>query len=290
MITQQQKHIAAIHDLSGAGRCSLTVALPVISAAGVTCSCIPTALLSTHTGEFTNYVAHDLSAFMLPIAKHWKNSGLRVDGIYSGYLASPKQAEILSKIIDTLAGEETLVIVDPVMADNGAYYANLDERMCAAFRTLVARADLLTPNVTEAALLTGLPYRAAPHGESYIRALFDGLFELGAKTVALTGVSSTVGLLGNAIAKRGQEPVFELRETREGVFYGTGDLFASALSALTVLGVEPAQALRTATDLVDDAVANALRRGTPRRFGVDFENALAPFIRRVDQLRSEKSM
>ena len=281
-----QKHIAAIHDLSGVGRCSLTVALPVISAAGVECSCLPTALLSTHTGEFTDYVVHDLSEFMLPIARHWKASGIAFDGIYSGYLASPGQAEILGEVISTLAGEKTLVIVDPVMADNGRYYANLDARMCAVFRALAGHADLITPNVTEAALLTGLPYQAAPQGEDYIRALFDGLFALGAKAVALTGVSPEAGKLGNAAARGGEAPVFELREAREGVFYGTGDLFASALSALLVLGAELPDALRAATDLVDGAVQNTIRRGTPRRFGVDFENALPGFIEKCLQFAS----
>ncbi|MCL2342271.1 MAG: bifunctional hydroxymethylpyrimidine kinase/phosphomethylpyrimidine kinase, partial [Firmicutes bacterium] len=224
----RQKHIAAIHDLSGAGRCSLTVALPVISAAGVTCSCIPTALLSTHTGEFADYVVRDLSEFMLPIARHWRASGLVFDGIYSGYLASPGQAMLLAEVIGALADKNTLILVDPVMADNGRYYANLDARMCAAFRALTAYADLITPNVTEAALLTGLPYQCAPQGEAYIRALFDGLFALGAKTVALTGVSLEAGMLGNAIARKGEAPIFALREARDGVFYGTGGLFASA--------------------------------------------------------------
>lgn len=284
---KRQRQIAAVHDFSCAGRCSLTVALPVISAAGVTCSCIPTALLSTHTGEFEDYVVRDLSDLMLPIARHWRASGVTVDGVYSGYLATPEQASILRDVIDTLSGGDTLVIVDPVMADNGAYYANLDQRMCAAFRALAARADLLTPNVTEAALLTGLPYRPAPQDESYLRALLDGLFALGTKAVALTGVSLEAGSLGNAAARRGEEPVFELRRAREGVFYGTGDLFASALSALLVLGADLGEALGAATDLVDDAVQNTLRRGTPRRFGVDFEHALLPFIRRVSQLFPE---
>ena len=280
-----QKHIAAVHDLSGAGRCSLTVALPVISAAGVTCSCIPTALLSTHTGEFTGYVAHDLSDFMLPIARHWRASGMTFDGVYSGYLASHEQASLLAAIIGTLADKNTLIIIDPVMADNGRYYANLDARMCAAFRALAGAADLITPNVTEAALLTGLPYQAAPQGEEYIRALFDGLFALGAGAVALTGVSLEAGKLGNAIAESGKEPVFELREAREGIFYGTGDLFASALSALLVLGAPLNSALRAATDLVDAAVRNTVRRGTPRRFGVDFENALPEFARAVESIK-----
>ena len=149
------KRIAAIHDLSGLGKCSLTVALPVISATGVECACIPTAVLSTHTGEFTGWTFRDLSDDMLPIARHWQREGVRIDGIYSGYLASPEQAELLSQTIDCIAAPDTLVIVDPVMADNGIYYSQIDERMCAAFRRLLSRADVITPNITEAALLAG---------------------------------------------------------------------------------------------------------------------------------------
>ena len=128
--------VAAIHDLSGLGKCSLTVALPVISATGVECACIPTAVLSTHTGEFTGWTFRDLSDDMLPIARHWQREGVRIDGIYSGYLASPEQAELLAQTIDCIAAPDTLVIVDPVMADNGIYYSQIDDRMCAAFRRL----------------------------------------------------------------------------------------------------------------------------------------------------------
>ena len=150
------KRIAAIHDLSGLGKCSLTVALPVISATGVECACIPTAVLSTHTGEFTGWTFRDLSDDMLPIARHWQRIGARIDGVYSGYLASPEQVGLLAQTLDCIAAPDTLVVIDPVMADNGSYYSKIDDRMCAAFRRLLSRADVITPNVTEAALLAGL--------------------------------------------------------------------------------------------------------------------------------------
>lgn len=283
----RQKRIAAIHDISGAGKCSLTVALPVISAAGVECSCIPTALLSTHTGEFEDFIIKDLSEQMLPIAMHWKKSGLFIDAIYSGYLASSAQVLLLGRIIDELSERNTLVVVDPVMADNGIYYKTLDGRVCEGFRSLCKRADVLTPNVTEAAFLTGLPYKSPPHDEKYICELMDGLFMLGAKTVAMTGLSLGSAELGNAIAHAdATEPVYAMRPAKEGQFYGTGDLFASALSALLVRGASGKQALEVATALVDDAVNNTVIRNTERRFGVDFENALGRFIRRVDEVFS----
>ena len=111
-----------------------SLALPVVSATGVECACIPTALLSTHTGEFTGWTMHDLSGEMEPIASHWAQLGIRFDGVYSGYLASPAQAQVLERVLTLLSSEHTLYVLDPVMADNGAYYSNLDEAMCRAFR------------------------------------------------------------------------------------------------------------------------------------------------------------
>ena len=218
---QRQKRIAAIHDISGAGKCSLTVALPIISAAGVECACIPTALLSTHTGEFVDYIIKDLTDTMLPIAKHWKSCGIELDGIYSGYLASPGQADILRKIIELLSAVETKVIIDPVMADHGEFYSNLDRAMADAFRGLCCMADLLTPNVTEAALLTGIEYKKPPHDGKYIKTLLDALLGLGAKCVAMTGIYSADGTVGNAVCKNGGGPVIETRPMQPGAFYGT---------------------------------------------------------------------
>ena len=281
------RRIAAIHDLSGLGKCSLTVALPVISAAGVECACIPTALLSTHTGEFPGWTMHDLSDDMLPIAEHWAAEGVRLDGIYSGYLASPAQAALLGQILDLLAGPETQIIVDPVMADNGAYYSNLDEAMCRAFRRLIARAHVVTPNVTEAAFLTGMPYLHT-HSPAYLDELLARLEALGARTVAVTGVRPEDGTVGNlAVDFRTGQCCRAMRPARSGLFYGAGDLFASALSALLVRGAALEDALETASSLVTDSVERTLLRGTPRRFGMDFEGALPAFAQRAAALFDE---
>lgn len=281
------RRIAAIHDLSGLGKCSLTVALPVISAAGVECACIPTALLSTHTGEFTGWTMHDLSGDMLPIARHWAAEGVRLDGIYSGYLASPAQAALLEQVIDLLAGPETQLIVDPVMADNGAYYSNLDEEMCRAFRRLIARADVITPNVTEAAFLTGLPYQHT-HSPEYLDELLTRLAALGARAAAITGVRPGDGTVGNlAVDFRTGQQYRAMRPARSGLFYGAGDLFASALSALLVRGAPLEAALNAASSLVADSVERTLQRDTPRRFGMDFEGALPAFAQRAAALFDE---
>ena len=191
------RRLAAVHDLSGLGKCSLTVALPVVSATGVECACIPTAVLSTHTGEFTGWTLRDLHEDMLPIARHWASTGAAFDGVYSGYLATPEQTEALREIIRLLRRPGAHVIVDPAMADNGSYYSNLDERMCRAFRALLADADVVTPNITEAALLADMEYRHDGHDEAYLRALSERIAALGPKTVVITGVRPREGEIGN---------------------------------------------------------------------------------------------
>ena len=278
------KRIAAVHDLSGLGKCSLTVALPVISATGVECSCIPTALLSTHTGEFTGWTLRDLSDEMLPIARHWNAVGVRFDGVYTGYLANPAQAQMVEQVLDLIAGPESMIVVDPVMADNGSYYSNMGEEMCAAFRHLIRRADVITPNMTEAALLTGTAYMPDGHDDASLRALLYALSELGPRIVTITGVRAQ-GRIGNAaLDVRTGEICHCLRPSHPGLFYGTGDIFASSLAALLVRGATLRDALETATALTDDSIARSLRHDTPRRFGVDFEGALPAYIRRVGNL------
>lgn len=284
-----RKRIAAVHDLSGLGKCSLTVALPIISATGVECACIPTALLSTHTGEFTGWTLRDLSEEMLPIARHWRSTGAKFDGVYTGYLASPAQAHIVEEVLDLIAGPDTLVVADPVMADNGSYYSNMGEEMCAAFRRLIRRADVITPNVTEAALLTGMEYAPDDHDKAYLRALLSALSKLGPRIVAITGVRCK-GSIGNVAfdAKTG-EISRSLRASYPGPFYGTGDIFASSLAALLVRGAPLQKAMETATLLTHDSIVRSLRHDTPRRFGVDFEGALPAYVQRVGNLFSDVS-
>lgn len=280
--------IAAIHDISGVGKCSLTVALPVISASGVECACLPTALLSTHTGGFENFTFSDLSAEMLPIARHWKEEGIIFDGIYSGYLASAKQEEMLEEIIGLLANKDTKIIVDPVMADNGKYYSNLGHDMCLAFRRLCGRAHIITPNITEAALLTDLPYMEGPHDEEYLSSLVNGLSKLCCGVIAITGVRPDRDSIGvYAVDTKTGESCLSASRAEEGVFCGTGDLFASALAALMLRGAGLKDAVETSTLLVSESIGRTVRRGTPRRNGVDFEGALPNYIRRVAELFGE---
>lgn len=283
--------IAAVHDISGFGKCSLTVALPVISATGVECACLPTALLSTHTGGFTGYTFKDLSDEMLPIARHWREVGATFDGVYSGYLASAEQAELLKRAIAIIRTEKTKLIVDPVMADNGVYYSNFDDNMCQAFRLLCQDADVITPNITEASLMTGIAYNGGPHSEEYIDSLLKALGEICHGMIALTGVrpdKNTIGAVSYDPATG--EKHLAVKPVREGDFHGTGDLFASAFSALILRGASLKDSAETAIMLVSESIDRTVKRGTPRRNGVDFEGALPKYILEVAKLFGEESL
>jgi len=279
------KRIAAIHDLSGVGKCSMTVALPVISASGVECACMPTAILSTHTAVFTGYTVRDLSDDMLPMARHWKKENIGFDGLYSGYMVSPAQGEIISECFDILSNEDTLIIVDPVMADNGQYYAGMGDEMCQAFKKLCARASIITPNVTEACYLTDTEYVDGIHSEEYINTLVKKLGGLGAETVILTGVCPQEGKIGNvALDVKSGEIVCRYYERLETLYHGTGDLFGSALSALLVRGASLDTAIDSASFLVMEAMKLSEEQNIPSHMGVNFENVLPAYVARINKL------
>ena len=184
----RQKRVLAIHDISCIGKCSLTVAIPIISAAELECAVIPTAVLSTHTGEFTGYTFRDLTDDIEPICEHWRSFGIGFDAIYTGYLGSAKQISLVRSIIDTFGGEGKTVFVDPVMADAGRLYANFDMAFVSEMRSLCAEADVITPNLTEAAFLLGGEYRESGYGEEYIKETLGALCELGPKAALLSGI------------------------------------------------------------------------------------------------------
>ena len=184
----RQKRVLAIHDISCIGKCSLTVAIPIISAAELECAVIPTAVLSTHTGEFPGYTFRDLTDDIEPICEHWRSFGIGFDAIYTGYLGSAKQISLVRSIIDTFGGEGKTVFVDPVMADAGRLYANFDMAFVSEMRSLCAEADVITPNLTEAAFLLGGEYRESGYGEEYIKETLGALCELGPKAALLSGI------------------------------------------------------------------------------------------------------
>jgi len=271
-----QKRVAAIHDISCFGKCSLTVALPVISAMGVEVSAIPTAVLSTHTGGFTGYTFRDLTDDILPIVRHWQGLGLRFDAIYTGYLGSLRQVDIVLEAFDALKGEDTLIAVDPVMADNGRLYAHFPKDFPAGMRRLCAKADLIVPNLTEAALLLDEPYREGHMERQEIEELMCRLSALGPRRVVLTGVSFDGDGLGAAYydADAGMSGA-HLAPRVDGYYHGNGDLFASVLVGALMAGRNLPDAVRLSVDFTAASIRRTADAGTDRRFGVNFEAGLA---------------
>lgn len=277
--------MAAIHDLSGMGKCSLSVALPIVSASGVECCCIPTALLSTHTGGFEGWTFTDLSGDIVPIAEHWHKEGLRFDAVYSGYLASEAQGKLLERAIELLRNDDTLVIIDPVMGDNGRLYANLGDGIVECFRRLINKADIITPNITEACFLTGMEYRAGTLDMDFVGRLIDRLSELGPNIVALTGVSTVEGKVGIVARDNASGRMCSvMNDTLDGMFHGAGDVFASSLAALLTRGAKLDDALELAEKFVVSAIERTAKRGTPRHYGLDFEGVLPGYIKMCDVL------
>ena len=267
--------VAAIHDMSGFGRCSLTVAIPVLSAMGLQCCPLPTAFLSTHTGGFEGFSFLDMTDEMPRVADHWKTMDMDFKCIYSGFLGSERQIEIVSEFIRDFRQKDTVVVVDPVMGDHGAVYQTYTPAMCEGMVHLAEQADVIVPNLTEAALLLGIPYGELPTGETGCREIVERLSLEGRRSVVLTGASAAPDLTGAMCfdAKSGQtENIQVSRVPRE--FYGTGDVFASVLAGALVKGTALSEATRQAVDFVRACAERTAEQNLPIREGVDFEPLL----------------
>jgi pyridoxine kinase len=278
----RQKRIAAIHDVSCFGKCSLTVALPIISAAGIEVSVIPTAVLSTHTGGFTGYTFRDLTEDIMPTAEHWKSIGIGFDAIYTGYVGSIKQIEILEEVFELLRRDETKIIVDPVMADNGVLYKNFTPDFPGSMKRLAQKADVLIPNVTEAVFLLEKPYIEGPYTESYINGILEGLAGFGAKQVVVTGVyfdNDNIGTANFDVEKGSVS--YTMANRVEGYYHGTGDVFGSALCAALLRGHTLEDSSRIAVDFTVSSITRTREAGTDVRFGVNFEEGLPDLIAAV---------
>lgn len=274
-IPSLQKRVAAIHDISCFGKCSLTVALPIISAAGIETSVIPTAILSTHTGGFTDYTYRDLTEDILPVATHWSSLGLSFDAVYTGYLGSLHQVDLVSQIADLLKSDETLLVVDPVMADNGRLYTAFSDSFPREMRRLCQKADIIVPNVTEACLLLDIPYQPGPYNRGFIEDLLHGLAALGPGQIVLTGVSFDGKDLGAASFDAGSGTLdFSSAPLVDGFYPGTGDIFASVLIASLLSDRSLSDACRIAVQFTTDSILRTKMAGTDPRFGVNFEAGL----------------
>lgn len=285
---EKQKRVAAIHDISGIGKCSLTAAIPVISAAGIEAAAMPTAVLSTHTGNIEGYTYRDLTSDLTPTALHWNSLGITFDGIYSGFLGSVEQVDIVCNFIDMFKGENTVVIVDPAMADGGKMYTTFDKSFAGEMTRLCKKADIIVPNITEAAFLLGEEYFEPPYSEDYIASLLKRLSSLGASMIVLTGVAFNDDELGCAVYCRDTDEVFySFSEKYPGIYYGTGDLFASALTGAYLNGKTIFESAEIALEFTNSAINRTYEAGTDTRFGVNFEQGIADYIRRLGGFENE---
>lgn len=278
----KQKRAAAIHDISGFGKCSLTVALPILSAAGIETSIMPTAVLSTYTGTFEGYTYRDLTSDLRPFMQHWKSLGLNFDAIYSGFLGSFEQLEIVGEFIDTFKAEGGFAVVDPVMGDNGALYSVYQPDFVTGMTKLCSKADIIVPNMTEAAMMLGESYREGPYEKEYIENLLLGLSELGAHQVVLTGVYLDQDKLGAACIDAVSKQIHYAFSGRvDGFFHGTGDIFASVLVAAVLNGQPLEKAVEIAVDFTHGSILRTKEAGADQRFGVNFEAGLPKLIRQL---------
>ena len=278
-----QKRVMAIHDISGFGRCSLTVALPIISACGIETVCLPTAVLSTHTGGFTGYTYNDLTGDIMPIFEHWKSLGLEFDAIYSGFLGSFEQIEMVSEIFEYYKSKGSFIAVDPVMADNGELYKIYSPDMAKGMAGLCRYADLLVPNITEACLMLNKEYIAKDYNKEYIEDLLLGLIDMGASKAVLTGVSFEDGKLGAASLDKSDGKVrYCFTEQIPGYFHGTGDVFGSALVSAVLKGKTLAESASIAANFTVGAIKRTVAADTDRRFGVNFEEGLIALANEVN--------
>lgn len=275
------KRIVTIQDISCLGKCSLTVALPIISAAGVEAAVIPTAVLSTHT-MFTGWTFRDLTDDIIPIINHWEKEGFNFSAVYTGYLGSFRQLEIVSSIFDIYKAKNAIVLVDPVMADNGVLYKGFTPEFAAEMAKLCGKADIVVPNITEASFMLNMPYKEK-YDEGYIKDMLKGLCGLGAKVAVLTGVSFEENKLGVMSYNNETGEYFSYYRERIPVnFHGTGDVFASALLGALMNNKTVGDALKVAVDYTVECISTTLKDPEHNKYGVNFEKVLPYLIDRLN--------
>jgi len=272
------KRILTVQDISCFGQCSLTVALPILSACGHETVILPSAVLSTHTMGFTDFTVRDLTDDIPAIAAHWKKEGISFDAVYTGYLGSAKQIEYVKNIMDTLLRDGALRIVDPAMADMGKLYPAFDMGYVNEMKKLCAVADIVLPNITEACFLTGTPYREA-YDQVYIEDLVAKLKGLGAKTVVLTGVGYRPGCTGVVVSGSESTDYYEHRKIAQGC-HGTGDVYASAFTGALFQGHSAFDSARIAADYVVRCI-QVTQQDKDHTYGVEFERVLGDPIKEV---------
>ena len=275
------KKVLTVQDISCVGQCSLTVALPIISACGIETAILPSAVLSTHTGGFSGWTFRDLTDDIPGIVDHWEKEKLTFDAIYTGYLGSMRQIDLVKDMFARLSADGCLKIVDPAMADHGKLYYGFDEAFAHHMGSLCGMADMALPNITEACMMTDTPYIEEGYDETYIRTLMEKVLALGAKTVVLTGVCYRAGELGIAILSKGDKEIsYYYHEKLDKSCHGTGDIFASAFTGALVRGKTPLEAARVAGNFT---LAGMKCTAPDHWYGTQFEKAIPVLLEELSK-------
>lgn len=272
MSHNHQKKIAVINDISGFGRCSIAVSMPIISYMGIQCCPVPTSIFSNHTG-FESYYFDDYTPYMRSYIDEWKKLDLRFQGIMTGFLGSKEQIEIVRDFIKWFKNEHTMVIMDPAMGENGHPYPTYTDEMCQEMKRLIEYADIITPNVTEACILTDTEYKERGWKKQELCEMAKRLLDTGAKKVAISGVRMG-HYVGNVIAQQGSEPVL-LKHERIGAYRsGTGDIYSAIIASDSINGVDFMASVKKASGFVKRCMSATERLAIPDTDGLAFEEVL----------------
>ncbi len=274
------KKILTIQDISCVGQCSLTVALPILSACGIETCVLPSAVLSTHTAGFSGYTFRDLTEDMPSINEHWKKEGIKFEAIYTGYLGSTKQIEYVENIFSDAAAENCVKVVDPAMADNGKLYPGFDMEFVEAMKDLCGKADYIVPNLTEACFLTGVEYKTE-YDRDYIDFIIEKLVQLGCKKIIFTGVAYSPDTTGVVVYEDGQSSYYKHSKLSNSC-HGTGDIYASAFVGALIRGKGAYDAAKIAANYTVECI-KATAEEENHWYGAKFEPVLMKLITAINE-------
>ena len=281
-----EKRILSIQDISCVGQCSLTVALPIISAAGIETSILPSAVLSTHTaGDFKGFTFRDLTEDLPAINAHWNKIGIKFDAIYTGYIGSKEQIDYILNIISSTLKDGAPFICDPAMGDNGKLYVGFDRDFASYMAKLCAKADIILPNLTEAAYLLGEECKLSGYDKDYVEGIVRRLAKLGAKVVILTGVSFNEKELGICVYDSTlDQTTYYIHEKIGQSFHGTGDVFSSSFVGAVLNGKSYLEAAKIAADFTKQSIALTIDDKDEHWYGVEFEKAIPQYLKLLGKI------